>query len=666
MSKFIIEGVIENAKERTSVYTPLIEAIVNSIQAIDKSKRTDGKITIKISRNNPDKLFEEDALGDITDIEISDNGIGFNETNRNSFDTLYSKLKVSEGGKGFGRFMFLKYFKTVKIESLFEESGKYNFRTFSCGRNYEIIENETLAESSKKDIKTTVYLAGLKESKLDKKAETLARKLLEKLLIYFINDKYNCPQISVIEEGKKAIILNDYLSNEKHAEIQEIKSESFTLENGEEENQNFQVKIFKVFYPNNQRSKITLTAHNREVTENLLHKYVPEFDSDFFEEFEGRNGEKTKKDYIIKAYVLGDYLDKNVSLERGAFNFPEKQRDALYPFSKNDIENETAKITKEIFQDEVKIRKNKKIEKIKNYVKEATWHKPYIDELDMDQIPYNLSNEDIELFLHKAKFQQLLEVKAATRKIIENPQDIDESAQELVKKISKAEMSDLAHYVALRKIIVGIFKKSLEMSAEGKYTSENAIHSIIFPTRSDSESTDYINHNLWIIDEKLNFTEYISSNKPLNGGKSERTDLLIYNNQIVFRGENEASNPITIFEFKKPSIDNFADQSATEDPVGQIIRYVNSIKEGKHKTPKGREISIGANTPFYGFVVCTLNKKVQDWLFKTKGFKVMPDGEGYFFYQENINLYLEVISWDKMLKDAEMRNKIFFNKLGIE
>ena len=30
------------------------------------------------------------------------------------------------------------------------------------------------------------------------------------------------------------------------------------------------------------------------------------------------------------------------------------------------------------------------------------------------------------------------------------------------------------------------------------------------------------------------------------------------------------------------------------------------------------------------------------------------------------SLYMEVLSWTKLLRDAEMRNKIFFNKLGID
>jgi len=43
----------------------------------------------------------------------------------------------------------------------------------------------------------------------------------------------------------------------------------------------------------------------------------------------------------------------------------------------------------------------------------------------------------------------------------------------------------------------------------------------------------------------------------------------------------------------------------------------------------------------------------------------MPNALGWFKWSDNIILYVEVISWDKILKDADMRNKIFFHKLGI-
>lgn len=103
---------------------------------------------------------------------------------------------------------------------------------------------------------------------------------------------------------------------------------------------------------------------------------------------------------------------------------------------------------------------------------------------------------------------------------------------------------------------------------------------------------------------------------------------MVYDKRIVFRGENEASNPVTIFEFKRPQRDDFVNPSSNEDPVQQIIRYVNSIRDGDYKTPEGRKMLVSENTPFYGYVVCDLTKKVEKWLERDKNFKVMPDRLG--------------------------------------
>lgn len=135
MSQLNIKGLVDNIKARTNIYTPIIEAVVNSIQAIDESDREDGEILIAVKRSNQGTLeFDSNALADISSIEIQDNGVGFNEIHRNSFDTLYSDLKIKEVGKGFGRFMFLKYFDSVNVESVFEENGEYQSRKFSFGK----------------------------------------------------------------------------------------------------------------------------------------------------------------------------------------------------------------------------------------------------------------------------------------------------------------------------------------------------------------------------------------------------------------------------------------------------------------------------------------------------------------------------------------------------
>ena len=39
-----------------------------------------------------------------------------------------------------------------------------------------------------------------------------------------------------------------------------------------------------------------------------------------------------QKNYIIKGYVIGEYLTKHVSVERDTFNFDKEKADQFYPF----------------------------------------------------------------------------------------------------------------------------------------------------------------------------------------------------------------------------------------------------------------------------------------------------------------------------------------------
>src|SRR3546814_8753367 len=80
---------------------------------------------------------------------------------------------------------------------------------------------------------------------------------------------------------------------------------------------------------------------------------------------------------------------------------------------------------------------------------------------------------------------------------------------------SENSKNDLIHYVAMRRCVIDLFSKSLEIGADGKHQSEGEVHDIIMQRRKDSEELNYDAHNLWILDERLNFTSYVSSDKPL-------------------------------------------------------------------------------------------------------------------------------------------------------
>ena len=46
-------------------------------------------------------------------------------------------------------------------------------------------------------------------------------------------------------------------------------------------------------------------------------------------------------------------------------------------------------------------------------------------------------------------------------------------------------------------------------------------------------------------------------------------------------------------------------------------------------------------------------------------FSQTPDKMGYYKYNDKMNAYIEILSYDKIINDAQKRNKILFDKLGI-
>lgn len=664
MSRINIQGTIDNIRSKSNIYTPIIEAIVNSIQSIGLKQIDNGKIEIVLHREKT--LDIENTIPSVKSIEIRDNGTGFTQENRDSFDTFYSEYKRSIGGKGFGRFMYVKYFNNVFISSVFTDNDQsLKSRYFRFGREYEIIVDEKIEPSTAVDTYSVVTLENIKSGQyFDKQIETIARRILDKILIYFINDTFTPPTIILKEaEGNHSIVLNDFLT-----EINEIKlwkSKDFTLEDDKLQKYEFVAKVFKIYYPGNQKSRVSLTGHNREVTDTPLYKYIPEFEDEFFEEDEN----KTKRNYIIKTYILGEYLDSNVSLERETFDFPKESKDMYFPFGQADIERKASEISKEAFGEDVQVRVQKKSEQIRNYVNEsAPWHKAYLNELDMSTIPYNLKDENIELALQEVKFRKEQKTRAELKTLLENP-EVSHNGQmaEAISKISEIGKSDLAHYVFNRKIVLEAFRQLLKRKEDGKGELEKDIHNLIFPMGKTSENCDYQEHNLWLLDERLIFSEFVASDKKISTKKDAlgEPDLVVFDKKQSFRsGDNNYSNPLTIFEFKRPKREAY---KTDDDPIMQIGKYVKDIRAGKYEMPEGLEkIKVNDSTPVYAYVVCDLTPKIREFAEELHSLTKSPDDEGYFGFLRGYNMYVEVISFKKMMDDATLRNKIFFKKLHLE
>src|SRR5207245_8854204 len=122
------------------------------------------------------------------------------------------------------------------------------------------IIDEIVTNASGPATGTIVQLKGLKEDRsIDKKLITIARNLAERLLPNFLKDSV-CPEIIVSEkEGGDSIRLNDWFSNELSSVIKEIAVDNrrFLLKSlqGDED---FVVRVFKLYFAKNQKSRISL------------------------------------------------------------------------------------------------------------------------------------------------------------------------------------------------------------------------------------------------------------------------------------------------------------------------------------------------------------------------------------------------------------------------
>lgn len=670
MSKINIDRIVKDIKSKTTSLTPVIEAVCNSIDAIGP-ERTDGVIDIIVKRTGQRSLNLDNAhtLSDIVSIDIADNGIGFTEENKDSFDTYRSGFKMSKGGKGFGRFMYLKYFNNVSIESVFCENDKYKQRSFTFGHADEIIENEQIIDiESNPDLHTgtVLHLSSIKSFDLDKGLEVIARKLVERLLVFFVTGGKYTPKITIKEEDESnSIVLNDYIG--ENSDIQQIgKDENFTIKGCENE-WDFVVKIYKIYY-SAITNKICLTANFREVTESALHNYVPEFKETMFEITE--NG--TQKNYMIKAYVQGKYLDDNVTTERDGFNFG-KEDDIYSDLSERQIMKTTSLIIKKYFSDDIEKRYNDKKQKVEHYVyTTAPWNKTLLKDVDMESIPIGISDFDLEMRFQKIKFDKEQNARIALKELQNRYSDteddsdssLEDEVNEILKNVTETAKNDLAHYVCQRRRIIELFDDLRKRIDGGKSHKESEMHNLIFPMIKDDREVEYEEHNLWLLDERFNFTQYIASDKVISSSDHKEPDLAIfYESGLFYRnGDNAITSPIAIVEFKRPKRSNYPDE---ENPINQALRYAGKILAGKYEMPEGLEEVIvdKSVTPVYIYIVCDIVPKIQEFA-DLAGLALSPDRQGYFGYNSKYNAYIEIKSFKKVIEDAKMRNQIFFKKLG--
>jgi hypothetical protein len=78
----------------------------------------------------------------------------------------------------------------------------------------------------------------------------------------------------------------------------------------------------------------------------------------------------------------------------------------------------------------------------------------------------------------------------------------------------------------------------------------------------------------------------------------------------------------------------------------------------------GRPIPQSMNIPGFCYVLCDITPRVREWCVRMD-YTPTDDQLGFFFYHKNLKAFVEIMSFDRLLKAAKERNNAFFVKLGL-
>lgn len=651
---------------------PLFEAISNSIHAIDDAKEKNGLISIEVVRLTTPQLFEGDATGQpVTGFVIEDNGVGFNDANYRSFQTSDTTLKMTKGGKGVGRFLWLKAFSDVSVESVYQDGSKFFKRTFEFHLTDRGVEKPEVVEVPKTDRKTIVRLSGFKpeyrqHATCPKSASTIARRIVEHFLESFILD--TCPNMRLFDATENTdLSLNRVFKTDMRLDVM---GKDFQIKG-----QKFHISHVRLLAPQEIQHSLSFCAHKRCVKSDGLAKTVPNLDAPLTEP----EGEKK---FIYSGYVSGKMLDSNVNSERTRFDFLDQSNGTLLDneLSWHDILETATTKAAEFLEPFTRPLNEAKKERIREFVtSEAPQYRPLLKHKEerLDSLRSNLTKEQLDVELYRIGQEWDLELRAEYRKLLSEADDTATSQEEFRKRYERfleewneSGISKLARYVVHRKATLDFLDERRGLKDDDKYHLEDAIHEIVFPLKKTTEDVRIENMNLWIIDEKLAYHYFLASDKPLNQigdtiavDSEDRPDLLIFDRPFAFADSGPPFSAIVIIEFKRPARNDYSGKE-DKNPILQVYDYIGLLKNGQAKDRRGLPINVPDHLPIYAYIVCdltpTLQKQSRDYqLTRT------PDSQGYFGYHKEYGAYIEVISFDKLLDDAKRRNKILFDKMGL-
>jgi hypothetical protein len=612
-------------------YQPVIECITNSLEA--GSKNIDVEI---FSAPREGTAYKDDRF--INKIKLTDNGVGFTETNFAAFKEYRTKQKIHLGCKGVGRLTWLKIFNKAEIESIVSENNKVLKKEFVFDEKFDISTepDETELSSNTKVPQTSVTLSGLKDENesvpedLEKLRNMVFVELLPKLLLLQI-------KFTITFRSNQAGVK---LKTIKSSDLPDLKTEKFSI------NEKLGKYDFTLRY----------NLSNGEAHENISHK--------------------TYAYYCAHDRAVETFESKNLSV-----NFSDNKH-GIFLLQSNLFDNHINDLRNKIIIDDESLFDQLSWDKINDYLRPVLCKVVYEEwpeleqQAEKDKAALAEDNPHLTRYIKSFNVVGQLEKKEAlhyAEKRFEHAkkqvrqkykelllehkieeQHIQEF-QKLAASTTEVGKQELAEYIWYRKVVIDVMEKLLAT----KERQENVIHNLIMPKKTtDKERTE--DNNLWLLDDKFSLYQYAASDLEIqqiykdvcgedireekNADSKDRPDLCIF-----FSDSQKSADDLeaVIIELKKFTADKY-DKGKGLD---QLPLYADSFKR---RHPKFKKFWVY-------LVVDEIDKDFRRLLIKSRNWKPFfcHNGETYLQYNEETNAYLSVLTAKALAANAKARNHKF-------
>lgn len=678
---------------KTHALFPLFEAVVNSIHACedDTGKAIEGSsIAIHILRepkaasqvdlfNNEPRKTGIEALPEIKGFRIVDNGIGFNDANMESFKTLDSDYKEEKGCRGVGRLLWLKAFKTVEISSRYLGNDNTVLqRNFSFSKDGVMPPSPEGKSTTSTNTQTTVAMSDFYPAYrkyAPKTIHKISELLLEHCLWYFIREGGR-PHIKLIDEDESVEL--------------DALFDSYTLGNIEYDNTtigsyDFELTYIKARNPGLSSHEICYCAASRLVKKVNITNKIP----GLYRRITDKHGA-----FAYMCFVTSPFLDERVRPERTGFDIEDSKQEnghgqsSLFNTNDNvidddlvfdDIDNNVLGKVAEKIGDTLEESQQTGRQRVVKFVdNNAPKYKPIMRHYPDLSVDPDTTDKELDILLYKRLSELEVEViskghELSVPKEDEPFEDYSKRLHDYLSMVSDIKMADLASYVSHRKVVLDFFEEVIQQQRNGKYSQENIVHRLIMPMQIELDEIKLESANLWLIDERLAFHNYLASDKTLksmpitDSEETVRPDIMslsVYDNPLLVNNSKQLPlASITVVEIKRPMRNDFS-EGEVDNPIEQALAYVKKIRAGETKTKDGRIIPQSESIPAFCYILADLTPTMETRA-QNAGLTVTSDHMGYFGYNPARNAYIEVIGFDRLITAAKERNKAFFDRLGL-